>query len=37
MAGPSEMGEGTGQAGACRTACGSGNWGPELSGDVLVT
>ena len=31
------MGGGTGQAGACRTACGSGNWGPELAGDAVVT
>lgn len=34
---PLVMGGGTGQAGACRTACGSGNWGPELAGDAVVT
>ena len=37
VTGPSVMGGGTGQAGACRTACGSGSWGPELTGDVVVT
>lgn len=37
MTGPRVKGGGTGQAGACRTACGSGNWGPELIRDVVVT
>lgn len=37
VTGPSVIGGGTGQAGACHTACGSGNWGPELTGDVSVT
>lgn len=37
MAETSVMGGGTGQAGACRTAYGSGNWGPELTGDVIIT
>jgi hypothetical protein len=32
----SDGGGGTGLAGACRTASGSGNWGPELTGDVAV-
>lgn len=29
--------EGKGWAGSCRTADGSGNWDPDVSGDVALT